>query len=76
VKCAFAASLEKTRIAQPLQVVTERRRRKVDMTLDLACRRPAFSRLHDEPQDTQAHGMTQRAELLGMSIQFGGHGYF
>lgn len=43
------------------------------MGLDLPCGRAAISRLHDESQNCQAYGMAQRAQLLGVSVQFGGH---
>src|SRR3569623_1020337 len=64
VEGPLPARLHHARVDQPLQVVTEGRRRHVQMRLDRACGGPFRPRLHDEPKDRQAHGVTERAELF------------
>jgi hypothetical protein len=49
-------------------MVTEGRGGQVDVTLDLARRRAIRSGLHDEPEDSEADRVPERAELVGVSF--------
>lgn len=76
MKSAFTTRLQQASVGQPLQVMAQRGGRQVYVSLDLASRHPVVTRLHDKPQDCQAYGVTERAQLFGVSVQLRGHGYF
>ena len=73
---AFTAGLEQASISEPFQVMAQGGGRQVDVALDVARRSSAVPSLHDETKDRQPNGMAERAQLFGVSVQFGGHGYF
>src|SRR5882724_3672516 len=72
----LVAAVEQTRDRQPLQVMAQRRSGQVDVVLDLSRWRALRIALDDEPQDGQAGRVPQRAQLLGVLVEFARHGPF
>src|SRR5687767_11094977 len=55
-------------------MVAQRRSGHVDMSLDLTSRGAGFVALNHEAQDRQARRVTERRQLLGVTIYLGRHG--
>src|SRR4029077_2953781 len=70
---ALAAGRDQAGGGEALQVVAERRRGDVQLVLDVARRRAVGAPLHDVAEDRETDGVSQRAELLGVTIEFRRH---
>lgn len=70
---ALTASRHEVGIHEPLEVMTQGRRRHVDVALDVARARAFAAGLHDEAQNRQTNRMAERAELLGTSFKLRDH---
>src|SRR5690349_17248706 len=73
VERAFTAGLEKASVDEAFQVVAQRGCRQIHVTLNVTRRRSLIARLDDEPQDGEAHRVAERAQLLGMAVEFRRH---
>ena len=73
MEVAFTAGVEEAGFREPLQMVAQGRRRQIDVSLDLTSRCAAVPRLHDKSQDCETNGVSERAQLLGVSVQFRRH---
>jgi len=76
MKRAFAPRFEQPGAGEPLEVVTQGGCRQVDLALDFTSRRATVAGLNDETKDRKTHGMAERAELLGVPVQFRRHACF
>ncbi len=73
MECALAVRGQEARSDEALQVMAQCRRGQRDVGLDVPCGAASVTCLHHKAQDAQAHGVSQRAELLGVSFELGGH---
>jgi hypothetical protein len=64
MKCPLTTSGEQAGIRQPLEMMAQRGSGNIYVRLDLAGRRSRVAELHDEAQDREAHGVTERTQLL------------
>lgn len=61
---------------EPLQVVAQGGRRQVHVRLNVACRSAGVAALNYETQYREPDWMAQRAKLLRVAVEFGGHEFF
>src|SRR6186713_943975 len=73
---ALAATFQQLCVHQPLQVVAQGRGGQVDTGLNVTRCRAPVSRLHDETQDREANGVTERAQLFGVTVELRRHRLF
>lgn len=73
MKRPLTTSGEQAGIRQTLEVMAQCGGGKIDVRLYLARRHSRIAELHDEAQDREAHGVTERAQLLRGALQFRGH---
>lgn len=69
VERALRAGRQEVGVDEALEVMAERRRRHVDMALDVAGGGSLGAGLHDEPKHPQTYRMAERAQLLCVPLQ-------
>ena len=69
VKCALLATHEQPSAQQAFQVMAECRGGQIDVGLDLTSRPSDFAALHDEAEDRQPHGVTERRKLVRVMFE-------
>src|SRR5262249_37543727 len=73
VEGTLAAASEEARVDEAFQMVAQGGRGQIDVSLDVARRRPADARLDDETEDRETYRMAERSELLCMTVHFRCH---
>jgi hypothetical protein len=73
VESAFLTANQHLGAHEPLQMVAQRRRRQIDVALNLASRASTLTGSNDKPQDGETNRMTKRSQLICVVFDLRGH---